>query len=90
MGKLYPFVEGVRIPQILDNLRKEGMPFLKYIRCKNFALRRLIPLFFYMISNKKESNYKYVDIKKDLFYNIFFPMVYVSLINLIIQKIFLN
>ena len=41
-----------------------------------------------MISNKKESNYKYVDIKKDLFYNIFFPMVYVSLINLIIQKIF--
>ena len=87
-GKLYPFVEGVRIPQILDNLRKEGMPFLKYIRCKNFALRRLIPSFFYMISNKKESNYKYVDIKKDLFYNIFFPMVYVSLINLIIQKIF--
>ena len=42
-----------------------------------------------MISNKKESNYKYVDIKKDLFYNIFFQW-YMSLINLIIQKYFLN
>jgi len=89
-GNLYPFVEGIRIPQILDNLKKEGMSFFQYVKCKNFALRRLIPSFFYMIKNKESSNLEYVNIKKDFFYNLIFPMVYISLIKLILKKIFKN
>jgi len=86
-GNLYPFVEGVRIPQVLDNYRKDGLPFFQYILCKNFALRRLIPSFFYMIKNRKNSNFKYTNLKKDFFYNLIYPMVYISLITLILKRI---
>ena len=86
-GNLYPFIEGVRIPQILDNFREEGLPLLQYFRCKNFALRRLIPSFFYMVKNKDTSNLKYVNLRKDFFYNLIYPMVYISLLILAYNKI---
>ncbi len=86
-GNLYPFVEGVRIPQVLDNYRKEGLPFFQYLKCKNYALRRLLPSFFYMIKHKSSSNFKYVCIKKDFFYNLIYPMIYLSLIILPFKKI---
>lgn len=87
-GNYYPFIEGIRIPQLLDNYRKEGLPFFQYIRCKNFALRRLIPTFVHMLKNKDNSNLKYINIKKDLFYNLIYPMVYISLISMTFKKIF--
>ena len=86
-GNLYPFVEGVRIPQVLDNFRKEGLPFFRYLKCKNYALRRLIPSFFHMIKNRKNSNFQYVCLRKDFFYNLIYPMVYLSVIILSFKKI---
>ena len=35
-GDLYEFVEIVRIPELLDYYRKQGMPLLNYLKCKNF------------------------------------------------------
>ena len=64
------------------------MPLFQYIRCKNFALRRLIPTFVYMLKNKDNSNIKYINIKKDLFYNLIYPMVYISIIIITFKKIF--
>ena len=87
-GNYYPFIEGIRIPQLLDYYRKEGIPLFQYIRCKNFALRRLIPTFVYMLKNKDNSNIKYINIKKDLFYNLIYPMVYISIIIITFKKIF--
>ena len=87
-GNYYPFIEGIRIPQLLDNYRKEGLPFFQYIRCKNFALRRLIPTFVHMLKNKDNLNLKNINIKKDLFYNLIYPMVYISLISMTFKKIF--
>lgn len=86
-GNLYPFIEGVRIPQILDNFRKEGLPVLQYLKCKNYALRRLIPSFFYMIKNRDTSNLKYVNLRKDFFYNLIYPMVYISLLIIVYKKL---
>ena len=86
-GNLYPFIEGIRIPQLLDIFRKEGLPFTHYIRCKNYALRKLLPSFFFMIKNKNISNFKYVNIRKDLFYNLIYPMVYFSVFIWIFKKL---
>ena len=36
---LYEFIEIVRIPELLDFYRSIGMPFKKYLICKNFALK---------------------------------------------------
>ena len=36
---LYDFVEIVRIPELLDYYRSQGMSFWRYIHCKNYALR---------------------------------------------------
>lgn len=85
-GHLYPYVEGVIIPQVLDTYRKSGLPFFQYILCKNYALRRLIPAFFNMIRNKNNSNIQYVNFKKDFFFNLFYPMVYLSLIVILIRR----
>jgi glycosyltransferase involved in cell wall biosynthesis len=87
-GNYYPFIEGIRIPQLLDNYRKEGLPLFQYLRCKNFALRRLIPTVVYMLKNRSNSNLKYVSFKKDLFYNLIYPMVYISIIIITLKKIF--
>ena len=86
-GHLWAFVEGVTIPQVVDNYRREGLPFFQYLKCKNYALRRLIPSFFYMIKNSKNSNFKYVCLRKDFFYNLIYPMVYLSVIILSFKKI---
>ena len=63
-GHLWAFVEGVTIPQVVDNYRKEGLPFVRYLKCKNYALRRLIPSFFHMIKNRKNSNFQVCLLKK--------------------------
>ena len=38
-SSLYEFIEIVRIPELLDYYRSQGLSFLKYIYCKNFLLR---------------------------------------------------
>ena len=75
-GNLYPFVEAVRIPEILDIYRKNGLPFLQYLYCKNFALRRLIPSLFNMIKNSNNSGLKYINIRSHIVKNLFYPSIY--------------
>ena len=36
---MYEFIEIVRIPELLDFYRSQGLSFKKYVYCKNFALR---------------------------------------------------
>ncbi len=75
-GDLYPFVEAVRIPQVLDCYRKNGMSFLRYFICKNFALRRFLPSYFNMITNSKIRGLEFVEIKRDILRNLFYPGIY--------------
>ena len=44
--KLWDFIEIIRIPEALDEYRKNGLPFLRYIYCKNYALRKFFPSIF--------------------------------------------
>ena len=85
---LYPFVESIRIPEVLDYYRQAGLKFHKYLYYKNFALRKLfINLFkIYFFKNINGSNY--INIKKHIIYNLFYPSIYLGLIYFIIRKIF--
>jgi hypothetical protein len=76
--KLYSFVDAVRIPEVVDEYRKNGLPFLQYLSCKNYALRNFIPCLVKIILNKKESGYTYISFRKHIFNNLFFPNVYLS------------
>ena len=84
----YPFVAIIRIPEILDIYRKQGMPFLQYIKCKNFALKRFIPYMYFIIKNKKVSNHKYINFKKNIINNIFYPNIYFFGFYYVIKKIY--
>lgn len=85
---LYPLVESVRIPQVLDVYRNYGLPYIKYIKQKNFALRRFLPGFFKMFFLKKSEGIQYVSLYDDVFKNIFYPSIYYYGIYYLLLKLF--
>ncbi len=85
---IYPFIMIIRIPEILDIYRKNGLPFLQYILYKNYALKRFVPYMYYIIRNKKFSNYKFISFKKNILNNILYPNVYMFGIYYVIKKIY--
>jgi glycosyltransferase involved in cell wall biosynthesis len=87
-GSLYPFVEAVRIPEVVDEYRKNGLPFLRYIYCKNYALRKFIPSIFKMIINYNSSGIKFISIKKNVVKNILYPSIYYGALYILMRKIF--
>ena len=72
----YPFVIIIRIPEIIEIYRKNGLSFLSYLKCKNFILKRFVPFMYFIIKNKKNSNYQYINFRKNILKNIFFPNIY--------------
>ena len=50
---IYPFIMIIRIPEILDIYRKNGLPFIKYIVYKNHALKKFVQYMYYILKNKK-------------------------------------
>jgi glycosyltransferase involved in cell wall biosynthesis len=86
-GDLYPFISIVRIPEVLDEYRKNGLPFFQYLKCKNFVFRRFIPNIYYIFKNKKTSGYEYINWKRYFFYNIWFPSIYFFIFKFFFRKI---
>jgi len=85
---IYPFIMIIRIPEILDIYRKNGLPFLQYILYKNYALKKFVPYMYYIIRNKKFSNYKFISFKKNILNNILYPNIYFFGIYYFIKKIY--
>tara|TARA_Y100000768_G_scaffold113577_1_gene83724 strand:- start:83 stop:1120 length:1038 start_codon:yes stop_codon:yes gene_type:complete len=84
----YPFIEIVRIPEILNIYRKNGMSFFQYTKCKNFILKRFIPYLFLILMDRKNSNYQYINFKKHILYNIFYPNIYFFGIFYVVKSIY--
>ena len=76
-GNLYAFVEAVRIPEVLDCYRNNGMSFLRFFICKNYALRRFLPGFYKMILKPKHKGLEYVKIWSHVIKNSLYPGVYI-------------
>ena len=77
---LYEFIEIVRIPELLDYYRSLGMPLKRYLLCKNFALRNFFNYFTKIFNWRKKKGFQYLNIRKHIIYNLFYPNVYLSII----------
>jgi glycosyltransferase involved in cell wall biosynthesis len=75
---MYPFIHSVRLVEALDEYRKNGLPYLKYIYCKNYALNNFASDFMNMLVHKSKSGYAYVNPLKILFESFLYPNFYLS------------
>ena len=75
---MYPFIHSVRLVEALEEYRKNGLPFWKYVYCKNFALNNFIPDFVNMFLNKDNSGYAYINPLKLVLKYSMYPNVYLS------------
>lgn len=86
-SKMYPFIEIIRLPEILDYYRKQGLPLKSYLINKNYALRNFINYFFKILINGKDGGLQYVNFYRHIFLNLLYPNVYFSLIYFLIRKL---
>ena len=77
---LYDFVEIVRVPELLDYYRSQGMSFMKYIYCKNFALRNFFNFFTKIFINGDKAGRRYVNFYKHFLKNLIYPYAWLSII----------
>ena len=87
-SNIYPFIMIIRIPELLDIYRKNGLPFIKYIMYKNYVLKKFVPYMYYILKNKKNSNYKFISFKKNIINNILYPNIYIYGIYYVIKKVY--
>ena len=88
-GSLYEFIEIIRIPELLDYYRTQGLSLKRYLYCKNFALRNFSNYLFKIIIGGEKKGRNYLNIKDHILKNLIYPNVYLSLIYFILRK-FLN
>ena len=67
--------------------RNNGLPYIQFLKCKNFALNNFIPEFVQMLKNKHESGFNYINPIKLLFENCLYPNFYLSPFYYIYKKI---
>ena len=75
------------MPEVLDCFRKEGMGFLRYIHCKNFALRNYFNYMLKIILMKKKGGLEYVSFFKHFILNLVFPNLYLSIVYYFLRKL---
>lgn len=85
---LYPFVEAVRIPELVDVYRKNGLPFYNYLICKNFAVRKLLHNLIRIILLPNYSGLKYLNFYKHILGNLLYPSIYFMPIFYFFRKIY--
>ena len=84
---MYPLVQSVRLVEALDEYRKNGLSFTKYLWCRNFALNCFIPDLISMYIYREVSGFKYVNPIKLVLKNCLFPNFYLSVIYFLIRKL---
>lgn len=75
---MYPLIHSVRLVEALQEYRKNGLSYWKYVYCKNYALNHFVPDFINIILNKNKSGYLYVRPLKLFFKYCLYPNFYLS------------
>lgn len=75
---MYPFVHSVRLVEVLQEYRKHGLPFWKYVYCKNYALNNFMPDFINILIKRDRSGYAYIKPSKLLLEYCWYPNFYLS------------
>jgi glycosyltransferase involved in cell wall biosynthesis len=84
---LYEFVEIIRIPELLDYYRSQGLNFFSYIYCKNFSLRNFSNYFFKIVTGGEKKGKYYINYYEHVLKNLLFPNVYLSFFYYLSRKI---
>lgn len=84
---MYPLVRSVRLIEALNQYRKNGLPYTRYLQCKNYALRYFFTDMVLMFLNRDSSGLKYVNPLKLIFANCFYPNCWLSFLYAIVRKI---
>jgi glycosyltransferase involved in cell wall biosynthesis len=82
----YPLVASVRLVEALEEYRRNGLPLLQYLRCRNYALNNFVPDLGSMFFHRKVSGFAYVNPVKLVFSNLLYPNFYLSPIYFVIRK----
>jgi len=85
---LYPFVEAVRIPELVDVYRKNGMGYIRYLFCKNFAVRKLIFNLIKIAIMPGYNGLQYLAFKKHIINNLLYPSIYITPIYYVFRKVY--
>jgi len=80
-------IKCVRLVEATEIFYNEGLNLIKYLKCRNFALRTFWSNLIWMILNYKISGIEFFSFKKNFISNIFFPNFYFSPFYYIFVKI---
>jgi len=80
-------VMNVRLVEALQEYRNNGLPFWRYVYCKNYALRNFVPGFIKMVLHKDSSGYVYINPWKLLGTTFLYPNFYLSFFYFIGRRI---
>lgn len=83
---MYPLVRSVRLVEALSEYRKNGLPYIRYLRCKNFALSYFIPDLVSMFIRRDRTGFVYVRPWRLVLGNVLYPNFYLSFINFFVRK----
>lgn len=86
-AKLYPLVHSVRLIEALEEYRSNGLPYLMYFRCKNYALRNSIPHYVKILMDRSNPSYKNLNFKKIIINSIMYPNFYLSPIYFMMNRV---
>ncbi len=84
---MYSMIRSVRLLEALEEHRKNGLPLLQYLKCRNYALNFFIPDIVYMWIHKKASGWAYISPVSILIKNLIYPNAYLSPVYFIFRKI---
>ena len=79
-------VTSIRLVEALEVYRNNGLGFLRYYRCRNYALRFFLPHFIKMLIRSKTSGVSYFNPVKVLLANLIYPNTYFSIFYYAIEK----
>lgn len=83
---LEPLVRNIRLVEALDTYKANGMPYWRYIRCKNFALRNYFSGVIMMMINKNIYSFK-LNLFRHYLSCALYPNVYLSFLYFLFRRI---
>lgn len=84
---MYPFIHSVRLVEALGEYRRNGLSYLQYIYCKNYALNNFLPDLVNMFLFRNISGYRYINPLKLLASYCLYPNFYLSLFYFVGRRI---
>jgi glycosyltransferase involved in cell wall biosynthesis len=83
---MYPLIHSVRLIEALGEYRRNGLPYLQYLYCKNYALNNFMSDFANMYLARKTSGYQYIKPLRLFVDYCFYPNFYLSFFYFFVRR----